>query len=238
MSIPLSWVEKLFANMAMMYGNRMDKVWSGMDKQQVVAFWHMKMGDLGRDEFVHGVRSLDGAEYPPSLPQFLKMCRPGVDVVSAYYEAVKGLQDRRAGRKGEWSHPAVFWAAASMAFDLLNMSQPQVEKRWRSALEGQLRKTSWPDVPDVAPALPEPVVDREKGRAAAEAALERVGASGAVRKVKFSRGNGDWIVNNLERMGKGWNPLPGVRKCIMDGAGALGIAVPEGVLHEARSKNL
>jgi len=227
--IPYSWVEKFFGNLTMLYGNRMEKMWQGLDRNQVMAFWHQKLDGYSRDEFTRGVKAVDSLEYPPTLPQFLNLCRPPVDPVKAYHEAVKGVQDRRNGRRGEWSHPAIFWTAASMAHDLLNMGYQQVKPHFEKRLADELSKTVWQAIPDVQVPLPPPTVDREKARAEAEAALKRIGASNAL---PGAHGNGQWIVNNLERMGKGWEPLPGVRKCILDGAKALGIAIPEGVLHE------
>ena len=37
------------------------------------------------------------------------------------------------------------------------------------------------------------------------------------------------ILNNFQRMREGWKPLPAVRACILRGATALGIGLPEGV---------
>lgn len=209
-----------------MYGNRMDKMWNGMDKGQVIMFWHLKLEGLTREEFTRGVKASERLEYPPTLPQFLNLCRPPIDKTKAYYEAVKGVQERRFGRKGEWSHPAIFWAAASMSFDLLNMSHQQVKSRFEKALDAELQKTAWPEIPEASTALPPPKVDREKAKAEAESALKRIGAANAVPE---GSGNGQWIVHNLERMKEGWKPLPGVRACILRGAEALGIPIPEGI---------
>lgn len=230
MSIQRSWVEKLFVNMGMLYGNRMDRVWSGMDKEQVIGFWHSKLSVLGQDEFIRGVKALDSIEFPPTLPQFLALCRPPVDAFKAYHEAVRGLNERRGGRKGEWSHPAIFWASASMAHDLLHMSHQQIKARFEAKLEDELAKTTWPEIPDVAEMLPSPEVDREKGREQAEAMLAQVNAAGVVKQT--ANGNGQWIHSNFERMTRErdpWKPLPAVRSCILSGARALGMPIPEGV---------
>ena len=119
-NVPYSWVEKLFANWTMMYGNRMDKMWNGMDKGQVIMFWHLKLEGLTREEFTRGVKASERLEYPPTLPQFLNLCRPPIDKTKAYYEAVKGVQERRFGRKGEWSHPNNHHPAARNAKLLLD----------------------------------------------------------------------------------------------------------------------
>ena len=46
---------------------------------------------------------------------------------------------------------------------------------------------------------------------------------------KYDQGNGQWILNNFQRMREGCKPLPAVRACILRGATALGIGLPEGV---------
>ena len=45
---------------------------------------------------------------------------------------------------------------------------------------------------------------------------------------KYDQGNGQWILNNFQRMREGWKPLPAVRACILREATALGIGLPEG----------
>lgn len=231
MSVPFSWVEKLFASMSMLYGNRMEKMWNGMDKGQVMVFWHLKLEDLTQDEFTRGVKLLDRQEHPPSLPQFLKLCRPDVDPMKAYYEAVKGLQERRAGNKGEWSHPAIFWAASSMAFDLLNMSQSQVEKRWKAALDQQYQQTTWQPVPDVPVAL-NLTVDKA-GQAKVKQKINEV-----LARARNDRGNTEWLTGtgerkgNLQRLVDGWKPTAAVRRLVLDAARGKGIAIPQGVCNE------
>jgi len=222
MSVQYSWVEKLFANMSLLYGNRMEKMWSGIGKGQLMVFWHMKLEDLTEEEFSRGVKALDRQEHPPSLPQFMSLCRPEVNAVAAYYEAVKGLQERRLGRKGEWSHPAIFWAASQMAFDLLNQTQTQVEKRWKEVLILQYEKTTWQPVPDVPAPLPPLTVDKE-GQAKVK---QKVNEFLSRRE---DRGNTDWIEYNLERLKNGWKPTQAVRMMVLNTARMKGISIPHGV---------
>ena len=216
--IPFSWVEKLFANMSMIYGNRMESMWKGMDSAQVLQFWHMKLEEMTPEEFTRGVKALDRHEYPPTLPQFIKLCRPDIDFTSAYYEAVKGVQARREGKKGEWSHPAIFWAASSMAFDLLNQSKSQVEGRWKEALSKQLEKSSWKEIPEVFVPL-----DRPENKITAEQARQNLDNLGVSHTL--SKPSGEWVIRGFERMKNGWNPPPGVKSVYIDAAKAFGIKI-------------
>lgn len=96
-------------------------------------------------------------DWPPSCAEFIKACKPSVDPLVAYYEAVNGMQARERGEKGEWSHPAIFWAAVQIsAYDLKNQSYSQIKVRWESALQEQMAKGEWSAVPAPMVALPAP----------------------------------------------------------------------------------
>ncbi len=95
-------------------------------------------------------------EWPPSCAEFIKACRPSVDPMVAYYEAIAGIQSRAAGEMGKWSHPAIFWAAMPMAFDLGQLSFSQIKMRWERALSAQMDRGEWEPIPQPMIALPEP----------------------------------------------------------------------------------
>ncbi len=85
--------------------------------------------------------------WPPSCAEFIQACRPSVDPMRAYYEAVAGVQARFAGEHGTWSHPAIYWAAMPMATELQQLTYSQVKARWETALEQQLAKAQWEQIP-------------------------------------------------------------------------------------------
>ena len=203
--------------MQVTYGNLMENMWRNIDKATVMQFWHIKLENLTREEFSRGVKALDRQELPPTLPRFIKLCRPDINFTSAYFEAVRGVQARRNGEKGEWSHPAIFWAASTMTHDLLNLSQSQVEGHWKNELGKQLEKSSWPEIPEVFVSIGCTVSTVSK-----EEASERLKSYGGVIK---SEGSADWIHRALERLAEGWNPPPAVRQTILEGAKTKGIRV-------------
>ena len=216
--VPRSWVEKLFSNMEMLYGARMEKMWQGKDKGQVTDFWHMKLSGFSREEFTRGVKALDKQDYPPTLPQFIKLCCPDVDASVAYFEAVKGMRERSRGKKGAWSHPAIFWAAASMTFDLLNASYQQVEKRWKAELAKQLEKSSWPEIPEAHQALPAAEADRISKEEASRL-LQKVG----MKALKAEDGDATWIKEGIGKIKRGVKMTQAVRDCILAAAREKGI---------------
>lgn len=95
-------------------------------------------------------------DWPPSLPEFLKLCVATVDAEAAWHEAQQQMRRRHADGGDVWSHPAVFWAAADMGtFDLFNGAWQRSESRWRRLLAARLAGDC-PPVPAVALALPAP----------------------------------------------------------------------------------
>lgn len=213
-------VEHILQEMMFMYGKRFEQQWGNQVFPDMVAYWEKKLAGYSRDELRRGFKALETLKYPPTLPEFMQLCRPSIDKTKAYYEAVKGVQERRFGRKGEWSHPAIFWTAASMTYELLNHTYQQVKPHFEKKLEQELSRTSWQAIPPVSESLPEPKIDREKGRKEAEKVLKRVGFEAK----KSDSGNTDWIHYNLKRIKEGWKPTMAVRRMILQAAQEKGIA--------------
>lgn len=104
-------------------------------------------------------------EWPPSLPEFLKACRPHLEPNVAFFEAVRGMQARSAGKTGDWSHPAIFYAALAVGqYEMMNQSYQQLKARWEKAFGEQLALGQWPEIPPVVEALPAPA-RTEEGKA-------------------------------------------------------------------------
>lgn len=76
-ALPDRWVERIFSHMACHYGNRFADMWSGQDTETVKAFWARKLGGFADMPEVIGwaLDALDDQPTPPSLPQFIAMCR-------------------------------------------------------------------------------------------------------------------------------------------------------------------
>lgn len=124
-------------------------------------------------------------DWPPSCAEFIKACRPSVDFLVAYYEAVAGVAARKNGEMGVWSHPAIYWAAVPLAFDLGQQTYSQMKTRWEQALGEQMARGEWAAIPAPMLALPEP----GKTQLSREDAQKRVGElkAGGVAKSAESK---------------------------------------------------
>lgn len=118
----------------------------------------------------------DAEGWPPTLPQFLAMCRPAVNYEASYREAAQQLNLREEG-KDSWSHPAIYWATVRIgAFDIRNGSFSAMKSRWVDALNSALADIRSGVLPNEVPArlaaLPAP--GKTMSREVAEANLAKI----------------------------------------------------------------
>lgn len=74
-ALPEPWIERLFARFEAMYGAKFADAWKGCDLQNVKAVWAETLGALSRDDLAAGVAGCMEREWPPTLPEFVKLCR-------------------------------------------------------------------------------------------------------------------------------------------------------------------
>jgi len=168
-SCPLAWVERLFERLSGMYGARFADMWAGSDLEAVKAIWSEDLAGYSGEEIRCGIAACKSKAWPPTLPEFLLLCRPVVEAERAWHQARVGAEARKAGEKGVWPNKAIFWAYAEFgAFDLINGAYHVHQKRWQEILEkkmcaecaGQLDV-----IPEIVPGLPVPQpISREEAR--------------------------------------------------------------------------
>jgi len=166
-----AWVDRLFERLAAMYGARFGDMWAGQALETVKRIWREELADLTQDEVTRGVAGCRSRQWPPTLPEFLRLCRPALDYEAAFHEAVAQLQRRGEGRDA-WSCAAVYWAARAVgSHDLTSRGYEAIKGRWRAALDDAAAKVRAGDLPDEVPeraeALPDPgrtAVSPEKAR--------------------------------------------------------------------------
>jgi len=189
--------------------NRLDGAYphrwrSAFPTDQAIANWRESWAEAFDEEGIKpgdvkaGLRACRKLyDWPPSCAEFIKACRPAIDPVVAYYEALAGGQERAKGNMGEWSSPAVFWAYQAIGpFDLNNTPFTQLRPRWERILGEQVAKGEWPEIPEPSLALPAP------GRAhtTREEASKRIAELGAIAVVKRPDvGSKAWAHRTLAR---------------------------------------
>ena len=194
--LPESWVERMFDRMLLEYGKKFVDQWAGADSEKLIEHWAHEMAGYNGVEIKRGLSKLSVEEWPPTLPMFKKLCRPAGDSVSAYYQAVEGVAARARGEMGAWSHPAIYWAAIPMAFDLGSQSFSQMKSRWENAFTEQMDRGEWSDIPQPIVALPAP------GKSAFS--REKATAMVAELGLKLQKTNHTiWYENILERLKRG-----------------------------------
>jgi hypothetical protein len=158
--MPIEWVKRLFQRLSAMYGQKFANQWAGLDMAAMEDVWADDLAGFCANEIIAGLEACKSRPFPPTLPEFMTLCRPGMDPVVAHSEAVLGMQERKRGNVGEWSHPAVYWAAVQIgSHDLLNQGLPAIRGRWEKALRESWAKGQWEPVPVPAVALPAPGKD-------------------------------------------------------------------------------
>lgn len=156
-----SLIEHLYNRMSGMYPNKWAlsfpdgaaiKVW---EEAWVEAF--DREGITPRDVGLGVQNCLRMFDWPPSLPEFLRACRPYLEADVAFFEAVREVRKRSQGEDSQFSHPAIYHAAVMIGqHDLMNCSYQTLASRWKAALSSQLSLGQWADIPAVVPALVAP----------------------------------------------------------------------------------
>ena len=88
------------------------------------------MAEMGR-----GVESCKSCKWPPTLPEFLLLCRPPVNYERAFLEAMDQMARRDANGSDTWSSPAVFWALGALGPDVKAVPYHRLAARWEYALD-------------------------------------------------------------------------------------------------------
>lgn len=193
---PMSLMDLLFSRMDGLYPGRWRQ---NYPSEQAIRAWEEAWSEgfvedqIDPRELKQGIANCRQMyDWPPSYKEFVRACRPYMDPEIAYREAVAGIEARRRGERGSWSHPAIYWAAIGMGqHDLLHAAWAVIQKRWEAALISEFAKRQWADIPMPAPALVAPgrtIADKEQAIGVLKEIKQRTGAD-----LLAPRGDGrDW----------------------------------------------
>lgn len=144
----------VFGRLNAQLGAKLADLWAGVPVAQVRAEWAAGLGGFKDAEIMRGLDACRTRAFAPNLGEFLNLCRPALDPEIAWMEACEGLKERSAGRKGEWSHPAVFRAALSFVFELKARSFKECRKTWTYTLQREFSRGWLKDVPEAPLQIP------------------------------------------------------------------------------------
>ncbi|CAB3635626.1 hypothetical protein [Achromobacter pestifer] len=207
------WGALVVNEMLLLYGAKFAQQWEGLTPRELKDSWNQKLAGLDEMHVRRGLMACLTREWPPTMPEFLKLCCPWLTPEVAYHEAVRGLSARRRGELGMWSHPAVYWAAVGVStVDLLNSTYGAIKARWERTLADELGKGTWAAIPEPRAALPAPgqtLATRDQ----VEAALRKMGAGKAA--LARSRSPRDWISKWEARIALGGHPTKAISEMLM-----------------------
>lgn len=116
-AIPQAWVERIFDRLLAFYGAKLADAWRGADLDNVKRIWAEELAAYSKDEIAAGVAGCRGRDWPPTLPEFLKLCRPPIDAAVAWHRAQLGARERADGKPG-FTSPVLFEAYRRMAYEI------------------------------------------------------------------------------------------------------------------------
>ena len=187
--------------MRLLYGAKFAQQWQGLSPRELREAWDKHLADMTEREVRAGLVACLSREWPPSLPEFLKLCRPWMNPEVAFHDAVVGMAARRRGEMGVWFHPAIYWAAVTVGtHDILNATYGHIKGRWDRAFTDEIAKGQWPDVPPVREALPAPgktLATKEE----AETALRKMGAGDVFKPKRDPKAWARKLLDEQQRKG-------------------------------------
>jgi len=195
-ALPAHWIDSLLTRFEVYYGDKFHRQWANVPRDTMRKQWAVDLARLTKEELAAGVEALKGEAWPPTLPEFLNLCKPEIDIDSALHEACYQMRMRQDGRD-QWSNPALFWAAAEIGdFDMLNSDENRLKKRFGEALKRVMKGEIKP-VPPRMVALPAP------GRATASREKVEAEVSKILALQQTEKKNLDWAHRVMARVDAG-----------------------------------
>ena len=105
-ALPDSWIDRIFMQMSVLYGSKLSGLWSGSNLEDVKRGWAEKLGGFREmpGAIKEALDALDSKPYPPTLPEFIALCREAARPVSYTHLDVY----KRQGQRRPWG-PSARW---------------------------------------------------------------------------------------------------------------------------------
>lgn len=210
-------IDWLFAELHGRYGNHfldayrsgitVEGIDTGIANMKRTWFERIRANRLTTGQVRRGLAGCERLKFAPTWGEFLEFCLPALDPVTVYQEALAGLEARRRGEMGQWSHPAVYWAARAMRADLMGQTWGSVRERWAANLKRHLARGEWEEIRLPQKAIPAPgatITTREE----AGAQLRMLNAAGLLRRFDQCPASLNWTEKILVRSAAGEQVAP------------------------------
>lgn len=165
-ALPDEWAERIFQRLENFYLVKWVDSFGSIPRERVKQAWAEELAGYSAQEIKRGLDACKTKPWPPTLPEFLVMCRPVMDAKTEWAEACEQMRIRLDGKGGDvWTRPQVYWAAVKIGwYDLNNTAWEMIRARWVSALESAKADP----IPEYRAALPAPgkhTMSREEAEA-------------------------------------------------------------------------
>ena len=153
-ALPDDWAERIFQRMENFYLSKWVDSFGSIPRERVKQAWAEELAGYQAAEIKRGLESCRTRQWPPTLPEFLMLCRPVLDAKTEWAEACEQMRIRLDGKGGDtWTRPQVYWAAVSIGwYDLNSTAWEQIRTRWINALANAKHDA----IPAYLAALPAP----------------------------------------------------------------------------------
>jgi len=148
-ALPCGWAERIIERMQALYGTQFARQWESVEPKRLAEIWGEELAGFTGVEIAAGLTACKTRPWPPTLPEFVTLCRPWLDPEIAFRQAVTGMTERRNGKPGTWPHPALYWAAVYVGtHDLLACNWQTMRNRWETTLRDVLAENQWQPIPE------------------------------------------------------------------------------------------
>lgn len=174
----ISLMDHLFNRLDGLYPNRWRAAFAN---DQTVTNWREAWSEAFDDERITtqdvaaGIKACRKTfDWPPSLPEFLKACRPPLDYERLYIGAANAVNS------GQWPSKLAYWATQTVgAFEVREQPYKRMEARWKKAVDEAIAKGGeLLDIPPRREALPAPgqqSISREEAAKRADGLGAKIG---------------------------------------------------------------
>ncbi len=153
-ALPENWIDYIFRKMESRYGSLWADRYGLSNLELVKRDWSEDLSGFTGEELKRGLVSSRSLKFPPTLPEFMNLCRPVIDAKSEWIEACEQMRIRLQGKQEDkWSREQVYWAAVAIGWhDLNSLSWDQIKTRWTHSIANAKNSP----IPEYHAQLPKP----------------------------------------------------------------------------------